>query len=135
MKQIFSIFVAIAALMMVSCGGGSTPGESAVNVYQHIINGEYQEAIDMFYFDNENPEEVAQGKAMLVSLLEEKTAPQIEAKGGIQNLEVLSETIAESGNEAVVELKIVYGDGSEDTEEISMFLDPADDNWKPVLDK
>ena len=66
-------------------------------------------------------------------MLKEKAAPQFEKKGGIKNVEALSETIAGDGQSAVVELKITYGDGSEETEKAEMKLDGGE--WKPAVDK
>ena len=85
------------------------------------------------YYESTDAEEVEQSKAMIASLLKEKAAPQFEKKGGIKNVEALSETIAEDGKSAVVELKITYGDGSEETEKAEMKLDG--DEWKLAMDK
>ena len=40
MKRILSIFAVVAALFMVSCGSPS-PSDAAVEVYQMVIDGEY----------------------------------------------------------------------------------------------
>lgn len=45
----------------------------------------------------------------------------------------MSETIAEDAESAVVELKIVYGDGTEETEKANMKLD--DGKWKLAMNK
>lgn len=45
MKKVFSILtVAIAALVIVSCGGGSGPEAVAEQYLKHIANGEYEKA-------------------------------------------------------------------------------------------
>ena len=132
MKRVLSIFAVVAALFMVSCGG-STPSDAAVEVYQMIIDGKYDAVAENMFYESTDAEEVEQSKAMIASLLKEKAAPQFEKKGGIKNVEALSETIAEDGQSAVVELKITYGDGSEETEKAEMKLDG--DEWKLAMDK
>lgn len=132
MKRVLSIFAVVAALFMVSCGSPS-PSDAAVEVYQMVIDGEYDAVAENMYYESTDAEEVEQSKAMIASLLKEKAAPQFEKKGGIKNVEALSETIAEDGKSAVVELKITYGDGSEETEKAEMKLDG--DEWKLAMDK
>jgi len=132
MKRVLSIFAVAAALFMVSCGG-STPSDAAVEVYQMIIDGKYDAVAENMYYESTDAEEVEQSKALIASMLKEKAAPQFEKKGGIKNVEALSETIAEDGQSAVVELKITYGDGSEETEKAEMKLDGSE--WKPAVDK
>ncbi len=132
MKRVLSIFAVVAALFMVSCGG-STPSDAAVEVYQMIIDGKYDAVAENMYYESTDAEEVEQSKALIASMLKEKAAPQFEKKGGIKNVEALSETIAEDGQSAVVELKITYGDGSEETEKAEMKLDGGE--WKPAVDK
>ncbi|MBE6283618.1 MAG: DUF4878 domain-containing protein [Mediterranea massiliensis] len=132
MKRVLSIFAIVAALFMVSCGG-STPSDAAVEVYQMIIDGKYDAVAENMYYESTDAEEVEQSKALIASMLKEKAAPQFEKKGGIKNVEALSETIAGDGQSAVVELKITYGDGSEETEKAEMKLDGGE--WKPAVDK
>ncbi len=132
MKRVLSIFAVVAALFMVSCGG-STPSDAAVEVYQMIIDGKYDAVAENMYYESTDAEEVEQSKALIASMLKEKAAPQFEKKGGIKNVEALSETIAGDGQSAVVELKITYGDGSEETEKAEMKLDGGE--WKPAVDK
>ena len=132
MKRVLSIFAVVAALFMVSCGG-STPSDAAVEVYQMIIDGKYDAVAENMYYESTDAEEVEQSKALIASMLKEKAAPQFEKKGGIKNVEALSETIAEDGQSAVVELKITYGDGPEETEKAEMKLDGGE--WKPAVDK
>ena len=132
MKRVLSIFAVVATLFMVSCGSPS-PSDAAVEVYQMVIDGEYDAVAENMFYESTDAEEVEQSKAMIASLLKEKAAPQFEKKGGIKNVEALSETIAEDGKSAVVELKITYGDGSEETEKAEMKLDGGE--WKLAMDK
>ena len=80
-----------------------------------------------------DPEELAEGKAMITSLYKEKAAPQLESKGGIASIEAQGETISEDGNSATVNLKIVYGNGSEENEDVKMVK--VDEKWMLAFDK
>ncbi len=132
MKRVLSIFAVVAALFMVSCGSPS-PSDAAIEVYQMIIDGEYDAVAENMFYESTDAEEVEQSKAMIASLLKEKAAPRFEEKGGVKSVEALSETIAEDGKSAVVELKITFGDGSEETEKAEMKFDG--DEWKLAMDK
>lgn len=129
------MLVALSALFLISCGGGaSTPSDAAAKVYDLMIDGDFEAASKCFYFGNENPEQEAQAQAMIASMLTEKAAPQIEAKGGLKSVDVLGETIAEDGKSANVEVKMLYGDGTEQTSNVDMVLD-ADGDWRPTMKK
>lgn len=133
MKRVLFLFAVVAALFMASCGGASTPSDAAVEIYQLVIDGDYEAVAENIYYDSDDAEEVEKSKAMIASLLKEKAAPQFEKKGGVKSVEALSETIAEDGQSAVVELKIIYGNDSEETEKADMKLDGSD--WKLAMDK
>ena len=51
----------------------------------------------------------------------------------MKSVEATGETISEDGNTANVQLKIVYGDGSEKTEDVKMVK--VDDKWLLAFDK
>ena len=120
-------------MFLVSCGSSSSPSDAAIDVYQMLVDGKYDVVAENIYYDTDDAEELAQSKAMITSLLKEKVAPQLVAKGGIKSVEKVSETIAEDAESAVVELKIVYGDGTEETEKANMKLD--DGKWKLAMNK
>ena len=53
---------------------------------------------------------------------------EIKKKDGIKSLEVIGEEINEAGDEAAVTLKIVYGNGKEDTQTSKFVME--DGKWK-----
>ena len=134
MKKLFSIFAVAVAMFMVSCASApATPSDAAVEYYKCVVNGDYEGFANAIHFDTTDPEELAEGKAMVISLYKEKAAPQIEAKGGIASVEAVGETISEDGTTANVDLKIVYGDGSEENEDVKMVK--VDDKWLLAFNK
>ncbi|WP_246368578.1 DUF4878 domain-containing protein [Phocaeicola faecicola] len=54
-------------------------------------------------------------------MIKEKGAKTLDEKGGLKEIEIVSEEIAEDGNSAVVTFKQHYGDGSvkEDTQKMA----------------
>lgn len=134
MKRLFTFFAVAVAMFMVSCSSApATPSDAAVEYYQCVANGDYEAFANAIHYDTTDPEEIAEGKAMIISLYKEKAAPEIEKKGGVKSVEATGETISEDGNTANVQLKIVYGDGSEKTEDVKMVK--VDDKWLLAFDK
>ncbi len=128
------LFVALVACLMISCGGASTPSDAVAEIYDLMIDGDYEAASKAFYFGEKSPEEEAQGQAMILSMLEQKVKPTIEKKGGLKDYEILGETIAEDGKKAKVEVKLIYGNGTEEKNKVDMVLDPKG-NWRPAMNK
>lgn len=128
------MMVALSALLLTACGGASTPSDAAANVYDLMIDGDYEAVSKTFYFGEKSAEEEAQAQAMILSMLQQKAVPQIEKKGGLKQVEVLGETIAEDGKSAKVEVKLLYGNGTEETSKVDMALD-AKGNWRPAMKK
>ena len=134
MKKLFTLFAVAVAMFMASCAGApATPSDAAVEYYQCVVNGDYEAFANAVHFDTTDPEEIAEGKAMITSLYKEKAAPQIEKKGGVTSIEAVGETISEDGNTANVQLKVVYGDGSEKNEDIKLVK--VEDKWMLAFDK
>lgn len=134
MKKFFSLLAVAVAMFMVSCAGApATPSDAAVEYYQYVANGDYEAFANAIHYDTTDPEEIAEGKAMIISLYKEKATPQMEQKGGVKSVEATSETISEDGNTANVQLKVVYGDGSEKNEDIKLVK--IEDKWMLAFDK
>ena len=131
MKRLFALL--FVALFAFASGGSSTPGDVAVELYNLVDAGNYEKAADLIAYEGETSEAIAEQKAMITSLFKEKAGPQLESKGGVKSVEVLGETLSEDGKQADVELKIVYGNDTEETEKVSLVL--TDDGWKHSISK
>lgn len=134
MKKLFSIVLAFVAVLVVSCSSSNTPGSAAVKIYDDMAAGKYEAVAEGFYLDATDPDDIREGREFLVSIFKEKAAPQIEKKGGIKSVEVLEETINESGDKAEVKLKITYGNDTTEEEDVNMVLD-KDGKWKASMEK
>jgi hypothetical protein len=133
MRRVLSFFAVVAAMFAVSCSSPAGPADAALNLYELINNGEYDAVAEEFYYDTDDAETLAQSKAMIASLFKEKAGPQIEAKGGIASCEAVAERISENGQEAVVTLKITYGNGSVEENDLDMIL--TEEGWKGDIKK
>ncbi len=134
MKKLLTLFAVAATMFMAACSTApATPSDAAVEYYQYVANGDYEAFANAIHFDTTDPEEIAEGKAMVTSLYKEKAAPQIEQKGGVKSVEATGETISEDGCTANVQLKVVYGDGSEKNEDIKLVK--VDGKWMLAFDK
>ena len=105
MKKIIG-FIAIAAvaLVMAACSGGNSPSDVAKQAVKCIQDKDYD-------------------------MLRSKAESTLDKKGGIKDYEIISETVAEDGKTANVEMKIVYGDGEEKNDVMKLRLDDAGD-WR-----
>ena len=102
--------VAMMALAMVACTPSNSP-KGVMNNYMSLTQkGDYEKALDLFYFRNALSDE---DKAQLAALLKDKATKDNEKKGGIKSSEVTAVELAEDGLSAQVSYVIRYGDGSE----------------------
>ena len=134
-KSIYFLTFVFSVLLFAACGSDtSTPKAAAENWGNMMKAGDYKGIVDQIAFPDEmSAEEKEQSKQMFLSLFEEKAKAQVEKKGGITSTEVVSETVAEDGKTAKVEMKITYGDGSVDDETVELVN--VDGEWKLSIDK
>ena len=64
--------------------------------------------------------DIEEQKKAVVGMIQSKASTTLAKKGGITSYEILSETVADDGKTANVEMKIVYGNGDEKQEDMKM---------------
>lgn len=128
MKKLFiSMFVAVVAFTLWSCGPANTPSAVAEEACKCVQNADYEgyvELMDLKETKNQESE-----KEQFVAMLREKGTKTMEKKQGIKSYKVESEEISEDGKSAIVKMKVVYGDGSEDTSKIKLVKNDKGE-WK-----
>ena len=128
MKKLFiSMFVAVVAFTLWSCGPANTPSAVAEEACKCVQNEDYEgyvELMDLKETKNQESE-----KEQFVAMLREKGTKTMEKKQGIKSYKVESEEISEDGKSAIVKMKVVYGDGSEDTSKIKLVKNDKGE-WK-----
>ena len=126
MKTIFRMMaIAIAAVLFAACGSKSATPEGAAEAFlKDYQKGNYEAMVAQMHFTKEMSKE---DKAQIVEFIKEKTAPEIEKRGGIQSFEVTEVVAAEDGHSAKVKYTLHFGDGSESKDD--MKLVNVDGKW------
>lgn len=121
MKKIIG-FIAMAAiaLVMAACGGDNSPKGVAEQAVKCIQDKDYEGYVDLMLITEKEGQDVAETKQGIADLLRSKAESTLDKKGGIKSYEVLSETVADDGNSAVVQIKVTYGNGEEKTDDMKM---------------
>lgn len=133
-KEIYWSFAMLCMALVMSCSSGNTPGAAAKKYMGYMQTADYEKFVEGIFFPEEtSAEELQQAKDMYVAMFKEKGEEMLKEKDGIKDIEIVSETIAEDGKTAVVELKMVYGNGETDTDKMDMILDKG--AWKMSVKK
>lgn len=134
MKNVMCLsLVVLCSIFFASCSSKS-PGDVAKKYMEYVKTGDYEKFADgIMYKEGASKESIEQGKAMIVALLKEKAVKELEKKGGIKDIEVVSETVAQDGKTADVVLKTTYGNGNTEESDCKMVL--QNDVWKMDIRK
>ena len=133
MKKLFiSMFVAVVAFTLWSCGPANTPSAVAEEACKCVQNEDYEGYVELM--DLKETKNKESEKQQFVAMLREKGTKTMEKKQGIKSYKVESEEISEDGKSAIVKMKVVYGDGSEDTNKIKLVKNDKGE-WKVSLGK
>ena len=130
MKRIFSYFIIMAAAMcfMTSCSK-SSPSAAFLNYMEKFKAGDYKGFVQGLAVDEtKTPEEQEQARQAIESLLTEKSSQSMAEKGGLKDVQILEETIAEDGKTATIKAKMIYGNGEE--QENTQKMIKQGDEWK-----
>ena len=119
-KIIGFIAMAAIALVMAACGGDNSPKGVAEQAVKCIQDKDYEGYVDLMRITEKEGQDVAETKQGIADLLRSKAESTLDKKGGIKSYEVLSETVADDGNSAVVQIKVTYGNGEEKTDDMKM---------------
>lgn len=136
MKKVFYFSMMVMAMfVMTACSSSSnTPGGALKKYSEYLKNGEYEKFVEgMAFKDSQDAAKVKEQKETLVSMLKEKLSKEYDKKGGIKDIEILSEQIAEDGNTAVVKTKYTYGNG--ETQEGEQKMVKQDGKWLMSMGK
>ena len=129
----FSLFVLTLGIFA-ACSSSEKPGETAKKYAQYVADDKYDKFVDATAFDESaTPEQIKEQKDMLLGLLQEKGQKGIEDKGGLKNIDIVSEVISADGNNAKVSLLQTYGNG--DTEKASYDMVKRNGTWKMEIKK
>ncbi len=138
MKKIVLLSVFVMGIIgLTSCGGGSsTPGDALKSYMECMQSQDFDGVVEGIYFGEKTEADAAkleQARTQFAALLKEKGAKQFEKNGGLKDVVIVSETIAEDGNSATVEYKQIWGNGKEETSKQQMVK--KDGKWMMEMKK
>lgn len=121
-RALASAVVLIAVVcVMNSCSGGDNSPEGIVSkALTKLQEKDYVGYIDLIKFSETDAEKLQKQKAALLELAQRKFDKSLEKKQGLESWEVLSTDMDATGDVAVVKVKLKYGDGSEEEEDIKV---------------
>lgn len=123
-----ALILALTLVGLAGCGNSNTPSAVAEEAVGYIQDGKYEKYVDLLYVkEGSDPKRTEQEKQMIAGLLQDKFEKTKEKNGGIQSYEVLSEEVQDST--AVVQMKVVYGNGDEKEDKISLRKN-SDGDWR-----
>ena len=130
LSLVLSLAIASLLFFTTSCGtsSSSSPGDIAKKMFKDIEKGNVDAAIAIFSTKGEelSAEETEKLTALLLMGQED-----IKKKEGIKSIEIVEEEINEAGDKADVTLKIIYGNGKEDTQTNKFVMENG--KWKYAM--
>ncbi|MCZ7601378.1 MAG: DUF4878 domain-containing protein [Melioribacteraceae bacterium] len=128
MRNVIKLLVValLLSFVFVNCGGPATPQDVVKDSFEMMANNDKAGVKDLL-------------SSQVKALVDDKKLDEginnkyeeIKAKGGITNIEFLSEDIEE--NEANFKVRLTYGDGSTDDEKAKVVKE--DGEWKLGISK
>ena len=115
------------AVLITSCGNANTPEAVAAKAVECMQKKDFKGLVDLTTLSDQEKEGMTQ-------LLEEKGGKKLDEQGGIKSFEIVDQQIDEEAGTANVKVKYVYGNGSEDTDNMQLQKD-ADGQWKLSVKK
>lgn len=120
------VLLVIGGLAALLLSGGSSPAKTASDFFWALEQGNVEEAKGMM---SGQLRAVLDDRKLTMVLAQNRAVA--EQRGGLQDIEVVQETI--NNETALVRLKLVYGDGHTDIQNTKLILE--DNDWKISADK
>ena len=127
---IMSIVVASFLVFTTSCGtsSSSSPADISKNIIKNAEKGNFDAIIDVFATNGK--ELTKEEKTKLTTMLK-MGQEEMKKKDGVKSIEVIEEVINEAGDKATVKIKVVYGNGDENTQTNKFVME--DGKWKYTM--
>jgi hypothetical protein len=124
-RIVLSLLAIVLVFSMTGCSS-SSPSSVVKNFYKYTINEEYEKAASLF-----SQSAIDQFGIAKIEMIIQQQNEILMSMGGIQNFEVVDETIIEDN--AMVQVKITFADGQEETDTVNLVKE--DGKWKIDLGK
>ena len=133
-KLLFGIALITALFALVSCGegglGSSSPGDVVKISAGNIADEDYDALVALYV--NKNGEELSKEEQDKIKAIMPEVKKEMDKKGGLKEVIVLEETIAEDGTTATVKTQIVFGDGEKSNEDTSNLI-KVNGEWRIIF--
>jgi hypothetical protein len=123
------LLMTITAFSCGSSSSGNSPSDAVEKLFKYIKAGDYDNALSMFYFEED--EELSEADTQKLKALLMAQNEEYEEKGGLKDIEILAENVDSDGTSGDVDFKIIFGNGDEDKQ--SYDLQKIDGRWKLEL--
>lgn len=133
MKKLAYFSMMLVAMFIMAACSDNSPSATFKSYITAFQKGDYEKFVDGINLSKVTPDEMKETKEGLTAMMKEKGEKMVEQKGGLKDIEILSEEIAEDGNTAVIKYKQIYGDGSEEESEGKMIK--VDGKWMMDMGK
>ena len=135
MKKMIAMtgFLFLVILLINSCGGplskSASPSDVVKKAYDLMASKDYKAVAELYVSEEGKPLTTDESKKMegLLGMASSKN----EEKGGIKEVQIIEESISEDGNKAEVKSKIIFNNGTEDTDHAKLVK--VDGKWYFVL--
>ncbi len=127
-KMLMAAIVVAMGWMMTSCGSNSTPESVVEKAMSCMQDNDYAGYLDLVYFQDKDGSTAEEIRAEALPMLEEKGKESMEKLGGIKSWEILETTLSDDGKSGGVKVKIIYGDGSDNTSTMKV-VQTEDGKW------
>ena len=133
-KLLFGIALITALFALVSCGegglGSSSPGDVVTISAGNIADEDYDALVALYV--NKNGEELTKEEQDKIKAIMPEVKKEMDKKGGLKEVIILEETIAEDGTTATVKTQIVFGDGEKSNEDTSNLI-KVNGEWRIIF--
>jgi len=130
LSVILSLVIASFLFFTTSCGTStsSSPGDVGKKILKNTEKGNVDAVIAVFSTKGEELSD--EDKAKLTAMIQ-MGQEEIKKKDGYKSIEVVEEDINEAGDKATVDLKVIYGNGEEETVTYKFVME--DGAWKYTM--
>jgi len=133
-KLLFSIAIITAIFALISCGegglGSSSPGDVVKIGIEFMVDENYDAMIALHV--NKNGEELTKEEQDKIKAIMPEVKKEMDKKGGLMEVIILEETIAEDGTTATVKTQAVFGNGEKSNEDTSKLI-KVKGEWRPIF--
>ena len=124
-KSLFLLVITLCTIIMTGCYK-TTPTKASSEYLTYCKKGNYKKIPNCLYFEG-TKEEQKKEKEYATEIMVKLVGPAYDAKKGLKDFSILSETIHKGDTTATVHYAVVYGNG--DMEENDLYLFKKGNKW------